>query len=64
MPKVPTYRALCKRIEKLLERRLGDEVLVRLQDPIQLYTYSELEPDIAAVHPSENFYADYHPIPG
>ncbi|MGF1522490.1 MAG: Uma2 family endonuclease [Leptolyngbyaceae cyanobacterium] len=63
MPKGPAHSALCKRIEKLLERRLGDQVLVRLQDPIQLDTYSEPEPDIVVVHPSENFYADRHPIP-
>ncbi|MGB7413679.1 MAG: Uma2 family endonuclease [Thermosynechococcaceae cyanobacterium] len=63
MPKGPAHSALCKRIEKLLEHRLGDQVLVRLQDPIQLDAYSEPEPDIAVVHPSLSFYADRHPIP-
>lgn len=63
MPKGPAHSALCKRMEKLLERRLGDQALVRLQDPIQLDAYSEPEPDLAVVHPSENFYADRHPIP-
>ena len=63
MPKGPAHSALCKRIEKRLEHRLGDNVLVRLQDPIQLNTYSEPEPDIAVVHPSLNFYADHHPTP-
>ena len=29
MPKGPVHSALCKRIEKLLERRLGEQVLVR-----------------------------------
>ncbi|MEM9906116.1 MAG: Uma2 family endonuclease [Cyanobacteria bacterium P01_D01_bin.44] len=61
MPKGPAHSALCKRIEKLFERLLGDQILVRLQDPIQLDTYSEPEPDIAVVHPSDNFYADHHP---
>lgn len=63
MPKSPAHSALCKRLEKCLEKLLGDQVLVRLQDPIQLDTYSELEPDIAVVHPNANFYADYHPRP-
>lgn len=63
MPKGPAHSALCKRIEKLLEHRLGEQVLVRLQDPIQLDAYSEPEPDIAVVHPSANFYADHHPTP-
>lgn len=63
MPKDPAHSALCKRIEKLLEHRLGDLALVRLQDPIQLSPYSEPEPDIAVVHPHANFYADHHPTP-
>jgi Uma2 family endonuclease len=63
MPKSPAHSALCKRLEKCLEKLLGDQVLVRLQDPIQLDPYSEPEPDIAVVHPHANFYADYHPRP-
>ena len=63
MPKGPAHSALCKRIEKLLEHRLGEQVLVRLQDPIQLDNYSEPEPDIAVVHPDDGFYADRHPGP-
>ncbi|MBP0019428.1 MAG: Uma2 family endonuclease [Cyanobacteria bacterium SBLK] len=63
MPKGPAHSALCKRIEKLLEYRLSNRVLVRLQDPIQLDTYSEPEPDIAVVRPDRNFYGDRHPTP-
>ncbi|MEO0488267.1 MAG: Uma2 family endonuclease, partial [Cyanobacteria bacterium J06659_2] len=63
MPKGPAHSALCKRIEKLLEHRLGDRILVRLQDPIQLDEFSEPEPDIAVVHPKLNFYAEGHPTP-
>ncbi|MEB3161547.1 MAG: Uma2 family endonuclease, partial [Synechocystis sp.] len=63
MPKGPVHSALCKRIEKLLERRLADNVLVRLQDPVGLNLYSEPEPDLAVVRPSHNFYADRHPTP-
>lgn len=63
MPKGPAHSALCKRIEKLLERRLGEQVLVRLQDPIRLDDYSEPEPDIAVVRPQADFYASRHPVP-
>lgn len=63
MPKGSAHSALCKRIEKLIEKLLGDKVLVRLQDPVQLDLYSEPEPDIAVVHPSDNFYEDSHPGP-
>ena len=61
IPKGPAHSAACKRVEKLLERSLGDRVLVRLQDPSQLDDYSEPEPDIALVRPDPNFYADRHP---
>ncbi|WP_038016980.1 Uma2 family endonuclease [Synechococcus sp. PCC 7335] len=63
MPKGPRHSALCKRIEKLIERLLGDKVLVRLQDPIQLDLYSEPEPDIVVAHPNASFYVDHHPTP-
>lgn len=52
-----------KRIEKVLERLLGDRVLVRTQDPIRLDNYSEPEPDVAIVVPNLSFYADHHPTP-
>ena len=64
MPKGPAHSALCKRIEKLIERLLGDRVLVRLRDPVRLDIYSEPEPDIAVVYPNASFYDDHHPVPG
>lgn len=63
MPKGPAHSALCKRIEKLLEHRLSEQVLVRLQDPIRLDDYSEPEPDIAVVRPRDDFYGSQHPTP-
>ncbi len=52
-----------KRVEKVLENRLGDQVLVRTQDPIRLDNYSEPEPDVAVVIPNSSFYEDHHPTP-
>lgn len=49
------------RCEKTLRRLLGDRVLIRLQDPIQLDDYSEPEPDIAIVQPRGDDYAAKHP---
>lgn len=63
MPKAPAHSAFCKRLEKLLERRLGEQILVRLQDPIQLNLLSEPEPDIAIVKPRDDFYVKAHPTP-
>lgn len=63
MPKGPAHSAFCKRLEKLLERALGETILVRLQDPIQLDPLSEPEPDIAIVQPRDDFYEVAHPKP-
>ena len=58
-----THSAVNKYLEKLLENCLGDEVLVRVQDPIRLDNYSEPEPDIAVVKPDDFYYASHHPTP-
>lgn len=63
MPKGPAHSAFCKRLEKVLEHRLGDQILVRLQDPVQLDPLSEPEPDIAIVQPRDDFYIAAHPTP-
>jgi len=57
------HGAAVKRTEKLLENRLGNRVLVRLQDPVRLNNYSEPEPDIAVVIPDPLYYEDHHPTP-
>lgn len=63
MPKGPAHSAVCKLVEKILERKLSDRVIVRMQDPIQLDDYSEPEPDIAVVYPRGDFYMEHHPTP-
>jgi len=63
MPKGPAHSALCKRLEKLLEGRLGDRALVRLLDPVRLDVFSEPEPDLAIAKAREDFYAVGHPTP-
>jgi Uma2 family endonuclease len=57
------HGAAVKRTEKLLENRLGERVLVRLQDPVRLDNYSEPEPDISVVIPDPLYYEDHHPTP-
>jgi hypothetical protein len=48
-------------IQKLLEKLLGDDVLVRVQLPIQLGG-AQAKPSIAVVMPDVLRYADRHPI--
>lgn len=57
------HSAATTRTEKLLENRLGEQVLVRVQEPVQLNDFSEPEPDIAVVIPDDSYYEDHHPTP-
>jgi Uma2 family endonuclease len=59
--KGPSHSAAVKRIDRLLRSRLGQQVLVQLQDPVQLDDYSEPEPDIALLVPSPTDYEEHHP---
>ena len=57
------HESAITRTERLLRQRLGEQVLLRLQSPIQLDDYSEPEPDIAVVMPNPLDYDDHHPCP-
>lgn len=57
------HSAAVTRIERVLKARLGDRVLLRFQDPIQLGDYSEPEPDVAVVTVDPLDYEDHHPTP-
>lgn len=55
------HRAAVTRIQRLFDKRLGDQVLICLQDPVQLDDYSEPEPDIAILVPDPLDYEEHHP---
>lgn len=50
-------------MERSLRAILGNQALLRLQDPVQLNHYSEPEPDIAVVRVHPLDYEDHHPTP-
>ena len=50
------------RLNKLLTRRLGDRVLVSVQNPVEL-PHSEPQPDLALLRPRADDYAKSHPKP-
>lgn len=52
-----------KRINKLLGRLLPDYIILGVQDPVKLNDFSEPEPDISILRPSEDFYYEKHPTP-
>ncbi|HUF73627.1 MAG TPA: Uma2 family endonuclease [Gammaproteobacteria bacterium] len=51
-------------LSRILQRAVGDNAIVQVQNPIRLSEYSEPEPDIALVLPRVDFYKSAHPGPG
>lgn len=52
-----------KKLNKLLNQLLEDELVIGIQDPIRLTPYSEPEPDLAILKARADFYAERHPTP-
>lgn len=59
----PNHGAVVNRLNRLLNRKLGDGAIVTVQNPITIHDYSEPEPDIVVVKFREDFYAKQHPQP-
>ncbi len=62
-PKTPLHASNIDRISDLLIRRLPEQVITWVQNPIHLNDYSLPQPDITILRPKENFYEDAHPTP-
>jgi Uma2 family endonuclease len=52
-----------KRMNRLFTSRLGDSVIVSVQDPLRIDRLSEPVPDVALLEPRPDFYAERHPLP-
>ena len=52
-----------KRLTALFTSRLGDRVIVSVQDPIRLSRHSEPQPDVALLRRRADFYSRAHPRP-
>lgn len=64
MSPIGVRHASCvKRLNALFTEILGRKVIVSVQDPILLSTYSEPQPDLCLLRPRADFYADEHPSP-
>jgi Uma2 family endonuclease len=55
------HRAVTMKVRRVLEERLGQRVLVCVQDPVVLGDFSEPEPDVAVVRPDPLDYGAGHP---
>lgn len=49
------------RVDRLLQRALGDDVIVSVQNPLHLDDFSEPEPDLQVVRFRPDFYSAAHP---
>ena len=64
MPPIRSHHAACVNIlSRLLDRAVGDEVLVSIQDPIRINDFSEPQPEVALLRLRDDFYKDAHPTP-
>ena len=52
-----THGGTVKRSSAFLNRKLGDAVIVSVQDPIRLNDFSEPQPDLALLKPRKDFYS-------
>ena len=59
-----THAGTVCRSSAFLNRKLGDTVIVRSQNPVRLNDLSEPQPDLALLKPRKDFYSNSHPTPG
>jgi Uma2 family endonuclease len=57
----PRHAACVDRLAEFLRDKVRKLAIVRVQNPVQLNEYSELEPDIALLKRRADFYAQDHP---
>ena len=55
------HAACVDRLNVLIQRCFGDRGIARVQGPVRLDQFSELQPDITVLKPRLDFYASAHP---
>ena len=58
-----SHSGTVKRSSAFLNHRLGNIMIVSVQDPIRLSDFSEPQPDLALLKPRKDFYSKSHPTP-
>lgn len=59
----PDHAGKNKRLNRLLNQRVGDAALVAVQDPLTLAPHSEPEPDLMLLRPRDDCYEGANPTP-
>lgn len=57
------HAAYVDRLNRLFTKQLGDSVIVRVQNPVELSDESEPQPDLSLLKPRADFYSAAHPKP-
>ncbi len=57
------HTVCCSILNRQLDRLLGDQAVIRCQDPITLPDHSEPEPDIVIAQGKDEDYLTHHPYP-
>lgn len=64
MAAVGSHHAGCvKYLNTLFSRKVGDRVIVSVQDPVQIDDLTVFQPDLAILLPRDDFYMNSHPTP-
>ncbi len=63
MPIGARHAACVKRLNRLLSRVLGEQVIISVQDPLRLDEKNEVLPDVTVLRFRPDFYANAHPGP-
>ncbi len=63
MPIGARHAACVKRLNRLLGRVLGEQVIISVQDPLRLDEKNEVLPDVTVLRFRPDFYANAHPGP-
>ena len=58
-----THAGTVNRLNKFLNRKLDDSVIVSIQNPVRIDDFSEPQPDLALLKPRKDFYSKSHPGP-
>ncbi len=64
VPISSVHAACVDRFVHFFSGRLGKAAILRVQNPLRLNEFTELQPDLALLKPRDDFYAGRHPGPG
>lgn len=56
------HAAVVRALDSYFHQSVGSRALVSCQNPLQLNSHSEPEPDVVLLNPREDYYADSHPL--